>query len=200
MRVTLLVNVWLSHKPLEIAPLPQAIAAMLSRAPDLPVLNFDHPVMFSPVRLPVNDAVSNGDDSDRGVALTATVAVKMALGTATFLEMCVPRSETMSEGKRRGLHAFLLQLEDGFRARISGVGRNSSCGSQVRRDADLISCPAQGFDENRACLEEQVGFLAEEHHDHLGSNRRWEGLTVDMTANGAREKQDDTAKRKRDIT
>lgn len=197
-RVTFLVNVWLSHKPLGIAPLPQALAATISRAPDLPPLDFDHSVTFAPVKLPVNDDSDIGA-SDRD-ALVATVGVKAALGTATFLEMCVPRSETWSARERRGLHAFVLRLEDGFRARISGFDSASSCGGQVRRDADCISCPAKGFDRDGARREEQVGSLAEEQHDHAGTKDRAEGSNVNTTANAARERQGDTTKRKRDDT
>lgn len=137
--MTLLVNVWLSHKPLGIAPLPNVVAAILSRATDFRGLDFSHKVNFSPVNLPLEstgrDGCANSGSGggscdgnsvgDSDVAPT-TVEIKAALAATTFIEMCLPTPEALSTSTRQDLHAFLVQFKNGCRARISSSNGSSS--------------------------------------------------------------------------
>lgn len=119
MRVTLLVNIWLSHKPKGISPLPASIAASLSGGgPSAPLsLRFDRPFTFSPVS--VNDRKDTqlprqeqaGVSEPRG----STMLIKAPLGPSLFLELRTPTPQRLSMGDLKWLNSFaLVYRESGF--------------------------------------------------------------------------------------
>lgn len=200
--MTLLVNVWLCHKPLGIAPLPQAVAATLGRGADLPALNFEHRVEFSPVKLPINaeSCDSCGDDgvSEGGALGRKCVFIKTPLSTTTCLEMYLPRSEILSAQERRGLHAFVLRSESSFRARLTDFVAGASGTGERQREvlSNLSGCERGGLgsrDPRREGGEEA----------HLVPKGQREDAPVRLRSSGVRPDgggigKYDTAKRKRE--
>lgn len=117
MRVTLLVNVWLSHKPSGVAPLPRSIAASLSRASDVPELSFERPLEFHPVSVESTRAANTRG----GVFETtgdSTVTIEAPLGPTCYLAFHAPSSKKLSTGDCEGRHSFLVSFEKGKDARI----------------------------------------------------------------------------------
>lgn len=202
LRVTLLVNVWLSHKPLGIAPLPHAIAATLGRGADLPALNFEHRVAFAPVKLPTDAEIRDGcvgqGASEEGGLGTNTVFIKTPLSTTACLEMYLPRSETLSTQERRGLHAFVLRSESGFRARLTDFVGGAGSSSERRKEQinNLSGGEMQSSGIRDPCRE--GGEKA-----NLTPEGQREDAPVRLSPSGVRPSgegigRDDTAKRKRE--
>lgn len=120
--MTLLVNVWLSHKPSGMARLPVDIAANLSGGEGLPSLCFERPVAFSPV--PVDWAPLGCGDASVGVEREknppeATIELEGPLGPTSFLTVRYPTLERLSTGDRKLLHSFALSYGEGCYPSIS---------------------------------------------------------------------------------
>jgi len=133
-RVTLLVNVWLSHRPDGVSPLPAALAASLSRssgpgAPPRP--RFDLPVAFSPVPAEENmtdakkrkETPSRQEKADGMVSARETggsaVVIREPLGPTLLLELRAPAPDRLSAGDLKALHSFTLVCGAGSSSRIS---------------------------------------------------------------------------------
>lgn len=125
MRVTLLVNVWLSHKPKGIAPLPARIAASLSSgglgAP--PSLCFDRPVAFSPVSVnKEKETLLRQEEAgvpSVGETGGSTMVIKAPLGPTLLLELRAPTPQRLSTGDLTALHSFALVYREGTFPRVS---------------------------------------------------------------------------------
>lgn len=139
MRVTLLVNVWLSHRPEGVAPLPADLAATLSsRGAGLPPSPcFDRPVAFFPVSMVGKEnepTVRRQEPGGVSVEETegSTMVISAALGPTISLELRVPTPERLSAGRLKALHSFAVSCEDGRLARISagygGAAGEVACG------------------------------------------------------------------------
>lgn len=113
MRVTLLVNIWLAHKPSGIAPLPKSIALTLSKGLDIASICFDRKATFSPVRVEEETVLRRGGVGAQGVdaegvAEASTVVVEAPLGPTVLLELRAPTVARLLTGDLRGLHSLLL--------------------------------------------------------------------------------------------
>lgn len=115
-RVTLLVNVWLSHKPAGISPLPARIAATLSKGVEVPALSFERPVVFYPVS--IQQETPRSDGAVQREAQASTVIIKAPLGPKCMLELMVPTSGRLSTGECNALHSFALLYREGCHSRI----------------------------------------------------------------------------------
>lgn len=116
MRVTLLVNVWQSHKPVGSARLPAGIAAALSKGLELPSLCFGRPVNFSPVLIGKEEM--RFEMPALACVEGSVVVLKAPLGPTSLVEIRVPTRETLSADGRIVLHAFVLLYEKGCRPRV----------------------------------------------------------------------------------
>lgn len=131
-RVTLLVNVWLSHRPDGVSPLPAALAASLSTMSDGPVSplrpRFDRPVAFSPVPVgeeneqrnetPLRRERADGMASAREAGESAVV-IRELLGPTLLLELRAPAPQRLLAGDLKSLHSFALVCREGRSSRIS---------------------------------------------------------------------------------
>lgn len=141
MRVTLLVNVWLSHKPEGVATLPADVAVTLSSrgASSSPLLCFDRPVALFPVSIgKENEALVRRQEADGvsvGGAEGSTMVINAPLGPTISLELRAPRPESLSVGRLKALHSFSLLCREGRLARIKA--RHEGGASRVAR----VDCP-----------------------------------------------------------
>lgn len=166
MRVTLLVNVWLSHRPEGIAPLPPELAATLSSrdASASPLLSFDRPVAFFPVSIGTDDEAlvrrQEADEFSVGETGGSTMVINAPLGPTLFLELQAPTPGILSVDCLRALHSFALVHREGSLARISTESGGGACG--VGR-VECSTMEEGSTDEDRAersgggCVEGGVG-------------------------------------------
>lgn len=125
MRVTLLVNVWLSHKPKGVEPLPATIAAALSCG-DLsaqPSLCFDRPAAFAPVS--IHEEIHTPpllQQEEAGIPVRdtrgRTMIIQAPLGPTLSLEMQTPTPQRLSMGDLKALHSFALVYREGCFPRV----------------------------------------------------------------------------------
>lgn len=136
--MTLLVNVWLSHRPDGVSSLPAALAASLSTssgpgAPPRP--RFDRPVLFSPVPVeekegkkekrgnetPLRQERADGMAmaSGRKTGEESVVVIREPLGPTLLLELRAPAPERLLAGGLKALHSFALVCGEGSSSRIS---------------------------------------------------------------------------------
>ena len=117
MRVTLLANVWLSHKPSGVSPLPPDIATSLGRAVDIPNLSFELQLEFHPVAVEGSETTNDGGNISE-TAKGSTYAFEAPLGPTSYLEFYAPASKRLSTGDCKPRHAFVLRFERNKYARI----------------------------------------------------------------------------------
>ena len=130
-RVTLLVNVWLSHQPLGMARLPADIAATLSGYEGLPSLCFERPVAFLPVsveRSPLGCGYALVEVGGEKEQPEATIEFQGPLGPTSLLTLRYPTPERLSTGDRKSMHSFALSYGKGCCPSISS--------SQARPDLE----------------------------------------------------------------
>lgn len=125
MRITLLVNVWLSHKPTGSTRLPAGVAATLSKGLELPPLCFDRPIKSSPVL--IDKEAIRFETPALACVEGSVVVVKAPLGPTCLVEIRVPTREVLSTDGRIDLDAFVLLYEKGCRPRILN-GRETGVG------------------------------------------------------------------------
>lgn len=163
MRVTLLVNVWLSHKPEGVAPLPADLAATLSSTGvgSSPSPCFDRPVAFFPVSVIGNESEATvrrqeADGVSVEEAAGSMMAINAPLGPTVSVELRLPTPERLSLGRLRALHSFALSCKEGVLARISmgngGGAGDVACGrcstiEEGTLDDDRAEHGAAGFVE-----------------------------------------------------
>lgn len=142
MRVTLLVNVWLSHKPKGIAPLPASIAASLSGNRGLsaqPSLCFDRRVAFSPVSIHKEEDTSLLRQDQAGLSAGetkgSTTVIKAPLGPTLLLELRAPTPQRLSVGELKALHSFGLVYGDGGFPRVKTWNMDKAGAASYERDS-----------------------------------------------------------------
>lgn len=138
--MTLLVNVWLSHKPKGIAPLPADVAGSLSNI-SVP-LCFDRPVDFVPV--PVEkEKETQPSQEEAGVSIRGTrpssMLLNVPLGPTLVLEVRAPTPERLSTGGFEQAHSFALVYREGSHSRIS------------TQQAEEVGGAAHTTDSRKAC-------------------------------------------------
>lgn len=120
-RVTLLVNVWVSHKPLGVRPLPPGVATKLSQGCRYPVPCFNLPMDFTPVAV--------GEAAEAGAMSVQNL--RAVLGSNLVLDICVPMPDALVTLGRRGLSAFRLEFGHAHPARITS-GSDTSIDSHQK--------------------------------------------------------------------
>ncbi|CAM9552347.1 unnamed protein product [Ectocarpus sp. 6 AP-2014] len=160
MRVTLLVNVWLSYKPKGITSLPADVAGSLSNM-SVP-LCFDRPGDFVPVPVEKDKETQPSQEED-GVSVRGTKSSSMLLnvplGPTLLLEVRAPTPERLSTGGFKENHSFALVYAEGSHSRISTVqagevgGAAHTTGSRRACDHDR----PEPCDVERDKLAERVG-------------------------------------------
>eukprot|EP00903_Cladosiphon_okamuranus_P007847 g7590.t2 len=152
MRVTLLVNVWLSHKPEGVEALPADLAATLSSrsASPSPLFRFDRPVAFFPMSIEnESEALTRRQEADGvslGEAEVPTMVIVAPLGPAISLELRAPRPDSLSVGRLKALHSFALSCRQGRLARI--IARHHGGASGVS-EVDYATIEEGSMDEER---------------------------------------------------
>lgn len=172
MRVTLLVNVWLSHKPKGIAPLPGDVAGSLSNN-SIP-LCFDRPVEFVPVPVEKENETQPSQE-ETGVSVRGTkpssMLLNVSLGPTLLLEVRAPTPERLSTGSLKETHSFALVSKDGSHSRISTLQveevRGAARTTDSRRGCD--NDRPEPCDVERDKLAERV---AGEHEDRVERSPR----------------------------
>lgn len=160
MRVTLLVNVWLSHKPKGIASLPADVAGSLSNI-SVP-LCFDRPGDFVPV--PVEkEKETQPSQEEAGVSIRGTkpssMLLNVPLGPTILLEVRAPTPERLSTGGFKENHSFALVYAEGSHSRISTV-QAWEVGRAARTTGSRRACDhdrPEPCDVERDKLAERVG-------------------------------------------
>lgn len=120
--MTLLVNVWLSHKPSGMARLPAGIAVKLSAGEGFPSLCFERPVAFSPVPVewePLGSGNASAGVEGQTKQPEATIEFEGPLGPASLLTLRCPTPERLSTGDWKSMHSFALLYRDGCCPSIS---------------------------------------------------------------------------------
>lgn len=121
-RVTLLVNVWLKHKPSGIARLPASIAQNLSGGVGYPFPCFEQRVSFFPVpveRVPLGCGKASARVAEAREQSEETIEFKGPLGPTTDLKLRLPTPERLSMSDWKALHSFELSYGEGRCPNIS---------------------------------------------------------------------------------
>ncbi|CAM9141125.1 unnamed protein product [Scytosiphon promiscuus] len=127
-RATLLVNVWMSHKPAGIAPLPADIATSLTsrhRDPSVPfLLSFGRPVDFTPVPIVSRKELVHQHQEDAGVIplginQASEMLIDVPLGPTILLEVRAPSPGRLAAGDLKSLHSFEVLYGEGCNSRAS---------------------------------------------------------------------------------
>lgn len=143
--MTLLVNVWLGHKPAGSAPLPASVASALSRGRDLPSLSFNRPVAFVPVPIEKEMLLETEPSA---------MVVEAPLGPTILLELLAPVPERLlSTADRRSMHSFVLMYGGGCCSRIST--RRARSGA-----VGVDCCSVEVSQAGRVREQQQVGAAA----------------------------------------
>lgn len=173
MRVTLLVNVWLFHKPEGVAPLPADLAVSLSSrsASASPLLCFDRPVDFFPLSVgKQNEALVKRHEVggvSEGEAKGSTMVINAPLGPTISVELRVPTPGSLSVGRLKALHSFALLYREGSLSCVT-TRSGGGAGGLARVESSTI----------------EVGFTNEERAERGGGGllERNVGREVDKVA------------------
>lgn len=166
MRVTLLVNVWLSHKPEGVAPLPADLAATLSSGGVIasPLLCFDRPIPFIPVSIEKeNEALARRPEKADG----ATMVINAPLGPTLVLELQAPTPRRLSAGRLKALHSFALVFREESLSRIS-TGHGGEAGGCSEGSMDEDGAERRG----RGLVEGHVGREVDRAAERISRKRK----------------------------
>lgn len=142
MRVTLLVNVWLAHKPAGIRPLSSSIANTLSaNLRDFGNPSFDQAIDFTPV--PVAKRCTHSEDTIAGRETGGAKAmmIEAPLGPTSLLQLRAPTPDSLSTGGLERQCSFVLLYGEDCRSRIAVCQKRANV--QDLSELETLACSVE---------------------------------------------------------